>query len=54
MLWHLIQDRAVKWSNQSDCPARFLLDYMRVQGRLRDAQIGALRVYLFFKVGWTK
>jgi superfamily II DNA or RNA helicase len=50
MLWHLIQDRAVKWSNQSDCPARFLLDYMRVQGRLRDAQIGALTVYLFLKL----
>ncbi len=50
MLWQIIQDRALTWSQQPACPARFVFTYMQQQGKLRDAQVGALTVYLYLKI----
>ena len=34
-----------------DCTIGNIIDYMTRQGNLRDAQIGAIKTYLFLKIG---
>ncbi|MDO4808065.1 MAG: hypothetical protein Q4A07_12565, partial [Coriobacteriales bacterium] len=38
------------WLNRPDCPARQLIDYMTAQGHMRDAQVDAIKTYLFLKL----
>ena len=36
--------------NRKDCPVRFLLSYIESRGMLRDAQVDAIKTYLFLKI----
>jgi hypothetical protein len=50
MLDVLIAHRAQRWLAQPDCPARTLIEHMTARGGLRDAQIEAIKTYLFLKI----
>jgi hypothetical protein len=50
MLYASISQRAESWFAQPDCPARAIIEYIRTRGALRDAQIEAIRTYLFLKI----
>ena len=50
MLNHLIARRAENWFAQPDCPARAIIEYIQARGALRDAQIEAIKTYLFLKI----
>lgn len=50
MLNTFISQKANQWHGQIDCPVRQIMDYMETAGFLRDAQIEAIKTYLFLKI----
>jgi len=50
MFFHLIDDRKQLWLASTDCPVRQVIDYIRLKGELRDAQIQAIETWLFLKI----
>ena len=51
MLYRLILQKAQEWLTSEGCTIRPLLDYINANGNLREAQVQALLVYLFLKIG---
>ena len=50
MLNALISSHADNWFKRPDCPVLSILDYIRKRGFFRDAQIAAIKTYLFLKI----
>ena len=50
MFHHIIRAKAREWAASSTCTAKALLDYIRAQDKMRDAQIEAIETYLFLKI----
>ena len=50
MLHTMIQKSCKKWLSSSDCKIKNLISYMISTGELRDAQIEAIKTYLFLKI----
>lgn len=49
MFYQLIQKKRDLWFQSSDCTVLYLVDYIYQRGMLRDAQIDAIKTYLFLK-----
>ncbi len=47
MYYKLIENKRNEWFSGGDCPARELVRHMLERGKLRDAQIEAVKTYLF-------
>lgn len=50
MFYELIAEASNEWWQKPDCPCHSFLQYVLERGKLRDAQIDALRHYLYLKV----
>lgn len=50
MLNHIITAKAKEWIYSPSCPVRQIVDYIRTQGHLREAQVEAIEVYLYLKI----
>ena len=50
MLYTMIQKACSKWFDTEDCKIKNLVSYMNSTGELRDAQIEAIKTYLFLKI----
>jgi type III restriction enzyme len=50
MLSSLISERVGAWFAQPDCPAKHLIDHILKAGFFRDAQVEAIKTYLFLKL----
>lgn len=50
MFYNIIQKKRDEWLNLKDCPITYLLNYIEAKGMMRDAQIEAIKTYLFLKV----
>ena len=50
MFYQLIQKKRDLWFQSSDCTVLYLVDYIYQRGMLRDAQIDAIKTYLFLKI----
>ncbi|MDP2364396.1 MAG: hypothetical protein Q8M94_11595, partial [Ignavibacteria bacterium] len=50
MLQNIITNKKNQWLNSPDCSVKFLIDYIRNTGRLRNTQIEAIEQYLFLKI----
>jgi type III restriction enzyme len=50
MLNSLISGKAAAWFQREDCPAQQIVAYIEQAGFLRDAQIEAIKTYLFLKI----
>lgn len=50
MFYAIIKDRRDKWLNSSDCYVSDLIRYMAEVGKMRDAQIDAIKTFLFLKL----
>lgn len=50
MLYRLIDKKKEAWFSSNDCPARELITYITLRGKLRDAQIEAIKTFLFLKI----
>ena len=50
MFYKLIEKKRNEWYASSRCTVRELTDYIAVRGQLRDAQVEAIRTYLYLKI----
>lgn len=50
MFYQLIQSKRDQWFQSSDCTVHELVDYIRQRGMMRDAQIDAIKTYLYLKI----
>ncbi|MDR2033260.1 MAG: DEAD/DEAH box helicase family protein [Helicobacteraceae bacterium] len=50
MFYELIAAKRDQWFEQSDCPVKDMIAYIEKKGYMRDAQIGAIKTYLFLKI----
>ena len=50
MFHKLIQRKSDEWYNSSDCTVKELIQYIHSQNKMRDAQLEAIKIYLFLKI----
>ena len=50
MFYQLIQNKRDLWFQSPDCTVRDLVDYIYQRGMMRDAQIDAIKTYLYLKI----
>lgn len=50
MTYSMIERSRDKWFDRQDCPARELVDYIVTSGHMRDAQVDAIKTYLYLKM----
>lgn len=50
MFYHLIQKKRDAWYQSSNCTVHDVVDYIQKRGMMRDAQIDAIKTYLFLKI----
>lgn len=50
MFYKMIESACNRWYSSSECTVNELVQYIKKDGHMRDAQIGAIRLYLFFKI----
>lgn len=50
MFYSIIQRKRNEWLSRTDCPSKSLLSYIESKGMMRDAQIEAIKTYLFLKI----
>lgn len=50
MFYKLIENKRNKWLNSKGCTIRELIDYITSKNQMRDAQIEAIKTYLFLKI----
>lgn len=50
MFYQLIKNKRDHWIQSPSCPVKPLIDYIESRGMMRDAQIEAIKTYLFLKI----
>ncbi|MCF2551590.1 DEAD/DEAH box helicase family protein [Bacteroides caecigallinarum] len=50
MFYRLIQKKCDEWMKSPDCTIRELIQYIYRKNKMRDAQIEAIKIYLFLKI----
>lgn len=50
MFYTMIMQKCKEWFASSDCTVKSMVQYMEKTGKLRDAQIEAIKIYLFLKI----
>ncbi|MDP2982331.1 MAG: DEAD/DEAH box helicase family protein [Candidatus Latescibacter sp.] len=50
MLHQIILKQCKKWLVSEECTVRPIIEYIKKQGKLRDAQIEAIEIYLYLKI----
>ena len=50
MFYRMIESKRDQWLTSSDCTVKSLIDYIVKRGQMRDAQIEAIKTYLFLKI----
>lgn len=50
MFYKMIENKCKEWYSSEQCTVRNLIEYIEKTGQMRDAQIEAIKVYLFLKI----
>ena len=50
MFHELINQKCKEWYQSDDCKIKNVIDYIIKQDKMRDAQVEAIKLYLFFKI----
>ena len=50
MFYKMIENKRNEWLSSADCTVTALIDYITKTGQMRDAQIEAIKTYLFLKI----
>lgn len=50
MFHKLIKRKCDEWIHSSECPISELMQYIYAQNKMRDAQVEAIKIYLFLKI----
>lgn len=51
MLYKMIENKCKEWYSSNQCTVNSIIDYIEKTGQMRDAQIEAIKIYLFLKIG---
>lgn len=51
MFYKMLENKCNEWYNSEQCTVRNLMEYIEKTGQMRDAQIEAIKIYLFLKIG---
>lgn len=51
MFYKMIANKCKEWYVSERCTVRHLIEYIEETGQMRDAQIEAIKVYMFLKIG---
>lgn len=51
MFYKMIENKCKEWYNTEQCTVHNLIEYIEKTGQMRDAQIEAIKFYLFLKIG---
>lgn len=51
MFYKMIENKCNQWYKSNDCTVQNLIEYIEKTGQMRDAQINAIKTYLFLKIG---
>lgn len=51
MFYKMIENKCKEWYSSKQCTVHNLIEYIEKTGQMRDAQIEAIKVYLFLKIG---
>lgn len=51
MFYKMIENKCKEWYASDNCTARNLVEYVEKTGQMRDAQVEAIKIYLFLKIG---
>lgn len=52
MFYKMIQNKCKKWYGSEQCSVKHIIDYIEKTDQMRDAQIEAIKVYLFLKIAY--
>ncbi|MCI8307886.1 MAG: DEAD/DEAH box helicase family protein [Lachnospiraceae bacterium] len=50
MFYKMIQNKCKEWYNSEQCTVKKIIEYIEKTGQMRDAQIEAIKIYLFLKI----
>lgn len=50
MFYKMIENKCKEWYQSDNCTVKHLIDYIEKTGQMRDAQIEAIKIYLFLKI----
>lgn len=50
MFYKMIENKAKEWYNSDSCTVKSLIEYIENTGEMRDAQVEAIKIYLFLKI----
>lgn len=50
MFYNIITNKRNQWLLRPDCPALSLIAYIEQRGKMRDAQVDAIKTYLYLKI----
>ena len=50
MFYKMIENKCTQWYESERCTVKNLIEYIEKKGQMRDAQIEAVKVYLFLKI----
>ena len=50
MFYKMIENKCTQWYESEQCTVKNLVEYIEKTGQMRDAQIEAIKVYLFLKI----
>lgn len=50
MFYNIITNKRNEWLSRPDCPALPLIAYIEQRGKMRDAQVDAIKTYLYLKI----
>ena len=47
----MIENKCREWYHSEECTVHSLVEYIEKTGKMRDAQVEAIKLYLFLKIG---
>lgn len=50
MFYKMIKNKCARWYASDQCTVKNLIEYIEKTGQMRDAQVEAIKVYLFLKI----
>ncbi len=50
MFYKMIESKCNEWYSSSDCTIKSIIEYIEKTGQMRDAQIEAIKIYLYLKI----
>ena len=51
MFYRMITNARNRWLTSQDCTVKDLIGYIESTGQMRDAQVDAVKTYLFLNIG---